>query len=77
MSPSTARAAELSYTQYKLSANFLTGANGTTLRLTDFDADGVADIWGVSASSVTAYQVSGLSQTGTAKIKAKAPQPLA
>ncbi|GID96638.1 hypothetical protein ACFQFC_21315 [Amorphoplanes digitatis] len=67
----------LSYTQYKLSANFLTGANGTTLRLTDFDADGVADIWGVSAGSVTAYQVSGLSQTGTAKIKAKAPQPLA
>jgi hypothetical protein len=69
--------AALSYTQYKLSANFLTGATGTTLRLTDFDADGVPDIWGVSADgTVTAYAISGLSETGTAKIKAKASQPL-
>jgi hypothetical protein len=69
--------AALSYTQYKLSADFLTGATGTTLRLTDFDADGVPDIWGISADgTVTAYVISGLSETGTATIKAKAPQPL-
>lgn len=67
----------LAYTQYKLSAAFRTGAADTTLRLTDFDADGVPDIWAVSADgSVTAYRVSGLSVTGTAKLKAKAPQPL-
>lgn len=68
----------LSYQQYRLSANFLRGAATTTLRLTDFDADGVPDIWGVSADgSVTAYRVSGLSATGTATIKAKGSQPLA
>lgn len=67
----------LSYTQYKLSAAFLTGATGTTLRLTDFDGDGVPDIWGVSADgTVTAYAISGLSPTGIAKIKARAPQSL-
>lgn len=66
----------LSYTPYRLSAKFFPGA-GATLRLTDFDADGVPDIWAVSpAGSVTAYQVSGLSPTGTARLKAKAPQPL-
>jgi hypothetical protein len=70
--------AALSHTQYELSANFLTGATDTTLRLTDFDADGVPDIWGVAADgTVTAYAISGLSETATAKIKAKASQPMA
>ena len=34
----------LLYTQYRLLANFLTGATNTTLRLTDFDANGVPDL---------------------------------
>ena len=64
---------QLSYTQYRLSAHFRTGDIDTTLRLTDFDGDGVPDIWGVSAAGVvTAYRVSG--RPGT--IKAAAPQPL-
>jgi hypothetical protein len=67
----------LTYTQYKLSAHFLPGATGTTLRLTDFNADGVPDLWAVSPDgTVTAYAISALSETGTAKIKAKAAQPL-
>lgn len=63
---------QLTYTQYKVSANFLAGATGTTLRLTDFNADGVPDVWAVTgAGAVTAYQISGLSATGIAKIKSK------
>lgn len=62
----------LTYTQFQVSAHFLAGATGTTLRLTDFNADGVPDVWAVTgAGVVTAYQISGLSTTGTAKIRAK------
>ncbi|WP_030439813.1 hypothetical protein [Actinoplanes subtropicus] len=63
---------QLTYTQFRVSAHFLAAATGTTLRLTDFNADGVPDVWAVTrAGVVTAYQISGLSTTGTAKIKAK------
>lgn len=67
----------LAFTQYQVSADFLTGSADTTLRLTDFDADGMPDVWAVSAGgAVTAYKISGLSLHGIAKIKAKATQSL-
>ncbi|GAA2711271.1 hypothetical protein [Actinoplanes palleronii] len=67
----------LAYTQYHLSAQFLTGAVDTTLQLTDVDADGVPDVRGVTAAgTVTAYRISGLSATGTATVKAQTPQTL-
>jgi hypothetical protein len=65
------------YTQYKLATKWEKGADFTSLRLTDFNADGVPDLWAVKpAGTVTAYTISGLSAAGTAKIKAGSPQHL-
>jgi hypothetical protein len=67
----------ISYTQYKISSDFNRGQSLSTLEAADFDGDGVPDLWTVTPSGVaTAYLVSSLSATGTAKITAGQPQQL-
>lgn len=55
-------------TQYKISANSSTGQPLSTLEAADFDGDGVPGLWAVTPAGVaTAYRISCLSTTATAK----------
>ena len=68
----------LTYRQYRLSDNWLPGADLSGLQLTDVDADGIPDLRTVTTGGeATAYRITNLSETGPAKIKAGAAQPLA
>jgi hypothetical protein len=67
----------IAYTQYKISADWNKGRPLSTLEAADFDGDGVPDLWAVTPDGVaTAYLISCLSATGTAKITAGMPQKL-
>jgi hypothetical protein len=67
----------LTFTQYTLAATWRPATMPSTLQLTDFNDDGVPDLWAVSpAGDVTAYVVSGLSTTGQATLKAESSQHL-
>jgi hypothetical protein len=67
----------LSYTAYQLSSNWQQGAQLSTLELTDFDGDGVPDIWAVTpAGDATPFTISNLSATGPATIRAGDSQHL-
>ena len=67
----------LAYTQYKISANWNKGKPLSTLEASDFDGDGVPDLWAVTPSGVaTAYRISDLSTTSTATVKAGKRQEL-
>jgi hypothetical protein len=67
----------LTYRQYRLSDNWLPGADLSTIQLTDVDADGVPDLRAVTTGGeATAYRITNLSEAGPAKITAGAAQPL-
>jgi hypothetical protein len=67
----------LTFTQYTLSTGWMAGVALPTLQASDFNGDGVPDLWAVTpAGEATAYLISGLSATAPAKIKALAPQQL-
>lgn len=67
----------IAYTQYKISASFSKGKPLSTLEAADFDGDGVPDLWAVTPAGIaTAYLISGLSTTATAKVTAGKPQKL-
>ncbi len=67
----------ISYVQYKIAENWNTGATFSTIETTDFNNDGVPDLWTVTPGGIaTAYVVSALSTSMPAKIVAKAPQDL-
>ena len=67
----------IAYTQYKISTGFSKGRPLATLEAADFDGDGVPDLWAVTPAGVaTAYLISRLSTTATAKVTAGMPQKL-
>jgi hypothetical protein len=67
----------VAYTQYKISASFSAGEPLSTLEAADFDGDGVPGLWAVTAAGVaTAYRISCLSTTATARVTAGRPQKL-
>jgi hypothetical protein len=67
----------LTFTQYTLAAAWHPVAAPSSLQLTDFNGDGVPDLWAVSAAGdVTPYAISKLSTTGPAKLKAGPTQYL-
>lgn len=67
----------IAYTQYKISASWNRGRPLSTLEAADFDGDGVPDLWAVTPAGVaTAYLISDLSVTATAKVIAGMPQKL-
>jgi hypothetical protein len=67
----------ISYIQYKIAENWNTGATFSTIETTDFNNDGVPDLWTVTPSGIaTAYVVSALSTATPAHIVAKTPQDL-
>lgn len=67
----------IAYTQYKISTCFSKGQPLSTLEAADFDGDGVPDLWAVTPAGIaTAYLISGLSTTATAKVTAGRPQKL-
>ncbi|WP_146231017.1 hypothetical protein [Micromonospora sicca] len=67
----------ISYTQYQISPSWHQGSPLSTLQATDFDADGVPDLWAVDpAGVVTAYQVANLSTAVPATVRAGQPQHL-
>ncbi len=67
----------LAYTQYKIAASWHKGKPLATLEAADFDGDGVPDLWAVTPAGVaTAYRVSHLSPTSTARITPGSPQKL-
>lgn len=67
----------ISYVQYKVAESWNAGATFSTIETTDFNNDGVPDLWTVTPSGIaTAYVVSALSTTAPAQIVAKAPQDL-
>lgn len=67
----------IDYTQYKIAKDWNTGATLSTFQATVFGGSDTAGLWTVTPQGVaTAYTVTNLSPTDTAKIHAGAAQPL-
>jgi hypothetical protein len=60
-----------------ISASWNKGQPLSTIEAADFDSDGAPDIWAVTAAGIaTAYLISDMSATATAKVTAGMPQKL-
>lgn len=67
----------IDYTQYKIAEGWNAGATLSTFQAAVFGDSDTPGLWTVTPEGVaTAYTVTNLSPTGTAKIHAEAPQPL-